>query len=68
MKAPTEPIVEPTVSILGSRVHLLSTARTVDHMESWIRLRDGECRQIVATGGNIAHLQEGDSCCSTAWR
>jgi len=50
MKAPTEPIVEPTVSILGSRVHLLSTARTVDHMESWIRLRDGECRQIVATG------------------
>jgi len=46
----TEPIVEPTVSILGSRVHLLSTKRTVDYIENWIRLRDGNCRQIVATG------------------
>ncbi len=44
------PIVEPTVNILGSRVHLLSTQRTVDHIEDWIRLRDGSCRQIVATG------------------
>jgi N-acetylglucosaminyldiphosphoundecaprenol N-acetyl-beta-D-mannosaminyltransferase len=50
MEKQTEPIVENTVSILGSRVHLLSTTRAVDYIENWIRLRDGECRQIVATG------------------
>jgi N-acetylglucosaminyldiphosphoundecaprenol N-acetyl-beta-D-mannosaminyltransferase len=50
METAADPIVEPTVSILGSRVHLLSTTRTVEFIESWIRLRDGECRQIVATG------------------
>jgi N-acetylglucosaminyldiphosphoundecaprenol N-acetyl-beta-D-mannosaminyltransferase len=50
MESPTHPIVEPTVNILGSRVHLLSTQRTVDYIESWIRLHDGACRQIVATG------------------
>jgi N-acetylglucosaminyldiphosphoundecaprenol N-acetyl-beta-D-mannosaminyltransferase len=43
-------IVEPTVSILGSRVHLLSTSETVEQIETWIRLRDGQCRQIVAAG------------------
>lgn len=50
MDSATQPVIEPTVSILGSRVQLISTPRTVDHIESWIRRRDGECRQIVATG------------------
>jgi N-acetylglucosaminyldiphosphoundecaprenol N-acetyl-beta-D-mannosaminyltransferase len=50
MQTAIDPVVEPTVSILGSRVHLLSTSRTVDFIESWIRMRDRECRQIVATG------------------
>jgi N-acetylglucosaminyldiphosphoundecaprenol N-acetyl-beta-D-mannosaminyltransferase len=50
MDTSAQPIAEPTVGILGSRVHLLSTPRTVDYIESWIRQRDGVCRQIVATG------------------
>jgi N-acetylglucosaminyldiphosphoundecaprenol N-acetyl-beta-D-mannosaminyltransferase len=50
MDSATQPTIEPTVSILGSRVHLLSTSSTVDHIESWVRQRDGACRQIVATG------------------
>jgi len=50
MDSATQPVIEPTVSILGSRVQLISTPRTVDHIESWIRRRDGECKQIVATG------------------
>ncbi len=50
MKTALHPTNEPTVNILGSRVHLLTTPRTVDYIESWIRSRDGECRQIVATG------------------
>jgi N-acetylglucosaminyldiphosphoundecaprenol N-acetyl-beta-D-mannosaminyltransferase len=50
MDTATNPIVEPTVNILGSHVHLLSTQRTVDYIENWIHLRDGACRQIVATG------------------
>ena len=41
---------EPTVRILGSRVHLISPARTVDHIERWIRMRDGRCRQAIVTG------------------
>ena len=41
---------EPSIRILGSRVHLVSAARTVDHIESWIRMRDGRCRQVIATG------------------
>ena len=50
MDTPAHPNFEPTVKILGSRVHLLSTPRTVDYIESWIRCSEGECRQIVATG------------------
>ncbi len=41
---------EPTVRILRSRVHLISPARTVDHIESWIGKRDGRCRQAIVTG------------------
>jgi N-acetylglucosaminyldiphosphoundecaprenol N-acetyl-beta-D-mannosaminyltransferase len=41
---------EPTVRILGSRVHLISPSRTVDHIESWIRMPDGRCRQAIVTG------------------
>lgn len=41
---------EPSVRILGSRVHLVSAARTVDHIERWIRACDGRCRQVIVTG------------------
>jgi len=41
---------EPTVHTLGSRVHLVSVDRTVDHMESWIEQRDGNCRRVLVTG------------------
>jgi N-acetylglucosaminyldiphosphoundecaprenol N-acetyl-beta-D-mannosaminyltransferase len=41
---------EPYVRILGSRVHLVSASRTVDHIERWIQNRDGRCRQAIATG------------------
>lgn|SRR5208337_2623801 len=41
---------EPSVLILGSRVHLISVTRTVDYLERWIRTRDGRCRQVVVTG------------------
>ncbi len=41
---------DPSVDILGSRVHLVSTVRTVDHMERWIRARDGQCKRVVVTG------------------
>lgn len=39
-----------SVHILGSRVHLVSTTETVDHIERWIQLRDAHCRQVVVTG------------------
>lgn len=41
---------DPAVHILGSRVHLVSVAATVDHMERWISEKDALCRQVVATG------------------
>ena len=41
---------EPSIWILGSRVHLVSTNRTVDYMEHWIRQEEIRCRQIVVTG------------------
>ena len=41
---------EPSVHILGSRVHLVSAPRTVDIMERWIRMGEGRCRQVVVTG------------------
>lgn len=41
---------EPSVRILGSRVHLVSTRRTVDYIEHWLRMRDGRCHQVIATG------------------
>ncbi len=44
------PSSEPSVCILGSRVHLVSVTRTVDHIEHWIRIRDGGCRQVIVTG------------------
>lgn len=41
---------EPSVEILGSRVHLVSATRTVDHIEHWIEMRDAKCRQVIVTG------------------
>ena len=41
---------EPSVRVLGSRVHLVSALRTADYIERWIEMRDGRCRQVVVTG------------------
>jgi N-acetylglucosaminyldiphosphoundecaprenol N-acetyl-beta-D-mannosaminyltransferase len=41
---------DPSVSILGSRVHLVSVAGTVGHIEHWIQMRDKRCRQVIVTG------------------
>jgi N-acetylglucosaminyldiphosphoundecaprenol N-acetyl-beta-D-mannosaminyltransferase len=46
----TSAYAEPSVHILGSRVHLASATRTVDHIERWIQLRDSRCRQAIVTG------------------
>jgi N-acetylglucosaminyldiphosphoundecaprenol N-acetyl-beta-D-mannosaminyltransferase len=40
----------PSVRVLGSRVHLLSVADTVDQIEDWINLRDGRCRRVTVSG------------------
>lgn len=42
--------VEPSIEILGSRVHLVSVERTVDYIGRWIEDRDGRCRRVVVTG------------------
>ncbi len=44
------PSGEPSVRVLGSRVHLVSATRTVDHIENWIQRRNGSCRQVVVSG------------------
>src|ERR1035441_546054 len=44
------PSAEPSVHILGSRVHLVSATRTVDHVERWIESREGRCRQVIVSG------------------
>jgi N-acetylglucosaminyldiphosphoundecaprenol N-acetyl-beta-D-mannosaminyltransferase len=50
------PIIHPSaindrfVHILGSRVHLVSAARTVDHIERWIATPNSPCRRVVVTG------------------
>lgn len=49
-KTQPAPCAEPSVHILGSRVHLVSALRTVDYIERWIHMRDGRCRQVVVTG------------------
>ncbi len=41
---------DPSVQILGSRVHLVSPAGTVDHIEHWILMRDSRCHQVIVTG------------------
>ena len=41
---------EPSVHILGSRVHLVSATKTVDYIEQWISMRDALCRQVIVTG------------------
>ena len=46
----TSASTEPSVCILGSRVHLISATRTVDHIERWIQMRDNRCRQAIVTG------------------
>ena len=38
------------ISVLGSRVHLVSVDRTVDEMENWIAAGDGCCRRVTVTG------------------
>jgi N-acetylglucosaminyldiphosphoundecaprenol N-acetyl-beta-D-mannosaminyltransferase len=40
----------PNVLILGSRVHLISAARTVDYIERWIDERDSGCHTVTVTG------------------
>ncbi len=47
---PISTSAEPCVHTLGSRVHLISAHRTVDHIENWIARRDGGCRRVVVTG------------------
>ncbi len=44
------PWTEPVVQILGSRIHLVSALRAVDHIEYWIKNREVCCRQMVVTG------------------
>lgn len=44
------PCADPTICILGSRVHLVSATQTVDHIERWIEMRDSRCRQVIVTG------------------
>lgn len=36
--------------ILGSRVHLISAAQTVNHIERWIQQRNTPCHQVIVTG------------------
>ena len=38
------------VSVLGSRVHLITVDQTVDQIERWIGDKDGHCRRVVVTG------------------
>lgn len=40
----------PTVRVLGSTVHLVSTQEVVDQIERWIRAGERNCRRIVVTG------------------
>ena len=44
------PATDPSVRILGSRVHLVSVSQTVDYIEYWAASKDGRCRQIIVTG------------------
>lgn len=43
-------VKDPSVRVLGSRVHLVSVKRTVDYIERWIQARDGRCHRITVTG------------------
>lgn len=44
------PSSETFVLTLGSRVHLISVNRTVDHIEQWIEAPHDTCRRVVVTG------------------
>jgi len=44
------PATEPTVYVLGSRVHLVSVSQTIDYIENWISASDDRCHQIIVTG------------------
>src|SRR5690242_3695593 len=44
------PVRRPTISILGSRVHILSTVQIVDEIEHWLNSNDGHCRRVTVTG------------------
>jgi len=54
MTAAEPTVALPEVRILGSRVHLVSAAEVVDHVENWIAGRGPlaalRCRQVVVTG------------------
>lgn len=43
-------IAEPYIVTLGSRIHLVSVDRTVDHIEQWISEHNSRCRRVVVTG------------------
>jgi|SRR5579863_530086 len=47
---PNKPTRLATVSVLGSRVHLVTVDQTVDQIERWIENRNGHCRRVVVTG------------------
>lgn len=42
--------IEPCIQTLGSRVHLVSVDRAVDHIQQWIEESNGDCRRVVVTG------------------
>lgn len=42
--------LERDIRVLGSRVHLISKMRTVDHIEDWVESHDAICRRVVVTG------------------
>jgi len=47
---PDNPITPAAVNVLGSRVHLVTVADTVDQIERWIADRNAPCRRIIVTG------------------
>ena len=45
-EVPNKPTRLATVSVLGSRVHLVTVDQTVDQIERWIEDRNGSCRRV----------------------
>jgi len=40
---------EPSVHIMGSRLHLVSVTHAVDHVDRWIDTPSGHCGRVVVT-------------------